>query len=73
MGITRPGRLVAVWGDETIKVGRVLVGDRVDEVNLSLVPEARPGDYITLQSGVAVAVMDEAEAERVLELESGES
>jgi hydrogenase expression/formation protein HypC len=72
MCIAQPGRLVAVWGDDTTRLGRVLVGDRVDEVNLSLIPEARPGDFIVIHSGIGVSVLDKAEADAALGLISGE-
>lgn len=72
MCIAQPGRLVAVWGDDTTRLGRVLVGDRVDEVNLSLIPEARPGDFIVVHSGIGVSILDEAEADLARELISGE-
>lgn len=72
MCLALPGRLVAIWGDDTIKLGRVLVGERVEEVNLSLIPEAKPGDFIIVHSGVGVSVLDEAEASRTIGLVSGE-
>ena len=72
MCIAQPGRLVAVWGDDATRLGRVLVGDRVDEVNLSLIPEARPGDFIVIHSGIGVSVLDQAEADAALGLIFGE-
>ena len=70
--MAHPGRLVAVWGDDTIRLGRVLVADRVVEVNLSLIPEAKPGDFIVIHSGIGVSVLDEAEADVALGLIYGE-
>jgi hydrogenase expression/formation protein HypC len=72
MCIAQPGRLVAVWGDDATRLGRVLVGDRVAEVNLSLIPEARPGDFVVIHSGIGVSILDEAEADAALGLISGE-
>jgi hydrogenase expression/formation protein HypC len=72
MCIAQPGRLVAVWGDDATRLGRVLVGDRVAEVNLSLIPEARPGDFVVIHSGIGVSILDEAEADAALGLVSGE-
>ena len=72
MCVAQPGRLVAVWGDDTIRLGRVLVGDRVDEVNLSLIPDAKPGDFIVVHSGIGVSVVEEPEASGALDLISGE-
>lgn len=72
MCIAQPGRLVAVWGDPTVRLGRVLIGDRVEEVNLSLLPESKPGDYIVVHSGIGVSVLDDAEADQALGLLSGD-
>ena len=38
------------------------------KVSLALTPEARVGDYVLLHAGYAINVIDEAEAEKTLEL-----
>ena len=56
------GRLVAVEPG-TGRRGRVSVRGAVVEVALDLVPEARPGDSVLVQAGVALALLrDEAGA-----------
>lgn len=37
------------------------------EVNLSMVPEAGVGDYVLVHVGVAISVVDEAEARQTFE------
>ena len=44
-----------------------LRGNRVP-VNLALVPEAAPGDYVLLHAGFAIRVVPKAEAEETLRL-----
>jgi len=62
-----PGRILeADEGD--FRMGRVAFGDAVKDVNLSLVPGARVGDYVLVNMGTAVTVMDEAEAFEVMDL-----
>jgi hydrogenase expression/formation protein HypC len=38
------------------------------KVNFSLVPAARPGDWVIIHAGFAISVMDEAEAHETLQL-----
>jgi hydrogenase expression/formation protein HypC len=56
-----PLRLVAVDGI----VGRGLDGDRIETVDLSLVPGARPGDWVLGFLGTAHSILDEDEALKI--------
>jgi len=38
------------------------------KVNFSLVPAARPGDWVIIHAGFAISVLDEAEARETLQL-----
>jgi len=49
------------------RVARVRFGGVVKQVDVSLVPEARAGDFVLVHVGVALAVVDESEARRVFE------
>ena len=48
------------------RAGRVAFGGVVREINLTFAPEADVGDYVLVHAGVAIAVLDEAEAARTL-------
>ncbi|MCL5073616.1 MAG: HypC/HybG/HupF family hydrogenase formation chaperone [Actinobacteria bacterium] len=37
-------------------------------IDISLVPEAKPGDFVIVHAGFAIQVIDKDEAEKVLEL-----
>ena len=50
-----------------MRMGRVEMGGIVKEINLQLVPEAQENDYVLVHVGVAISVVDEAEAARALE------
>ena len=48
-------------------MGRVELGGIVKEINLQLVPDARVNDYVLVHVGVAISIIDEAEAKSSLE------
>jgi len=47
-------------------MGRVRFGGAVKTVSLACVPDAHAGQYVLVHAGIAIGVIDEAEAERVL-------
>ena len=55
-------------GAEGRRTGRVSFNGAVREVDLSFVPEARVGDYVIVHVGIALSVIDEAEARETLAL-----
>jgi hydrogenase expression/formation protein HypC len=68
MCLAVPGKLVAITQvGEFQRIGKVDFGGVLREVNLTLLPEALPGDYVVVHVGVALSVVDEAEARQVLE------
>lgn len=69
MCLAIPGRLEEITNqlDETFRLGRVSFGGILKEVNLSMVPEARQGDYVLVHVGVAISVVDEEEAHKTFE------
>lgn len=69
MCLAIPGKLVSITGqlDETFRRGKVSFGGITKEVNLSMVPEANVGDYVLVHVGVAIGVVDEAEARQTFE------
>lgn len=56
-----PMRLVAIDGI----AGQACDGDRVETVDLSLIPEARPGNWVLTFLGTAHAVLPEDEALKI--------
>lgn len=69
MCLAIPGKLTAITGqlDETFRVGKVSFGGIMKEVNLSMVPEAKIGDYVLVHVGVAISIVDEEEAKTTFE------
>ena len=48
-------------------MGRVELGGIVKEINLQLVPDAKENDYVLVHVGVAISIVDEAEAKSSLD------
>ncbi|MBN8681073.1 MAG: HypC/HybG/HupF family hydrogenase formation chaperone [Chitinophagales bacterium] len=66
MCLAIPGKIVNITAqlDETFRYGKVSFGGILRDVNLSMVPLAREGDYVLVHVGAAISVIDEAEAEQ---------
>jgi hydrogenase expression/formation protein HypC len=70
MCLAIPGKLLDVseGGDPLFRTGRVSFAGIVKEIQLAYTPEARPGDYVLVHVGFAIATIDETEARRTLEM-----
>ena len=67
MCLAIPGRILNIEGDDPLlRSGRVSFAGVIKEVNLACVPEAAMGDYVLVHAGLALSVVDEAEAEQTL-------
>jgi hydrogenase expression/formation protein HypC len=69
MCLSIPGKLTSISAqlDDTFRIGKVSFGGILREVNLSMVPEARIGDYVLVHVGVAIGIVDEDEAHKTME------
>ena len=69
MCLAIPGLVTTITDqlDETFRMGRVSFGGIMKEVNLSMVPEAKPGDYVLVHVGVAIGIVDQEEALKTFE------
>jgi hydrogenase expression/formation protein HypC len=64
MCLAIPGKILSITKqlDETFRFGKISFGGITKEVNLCMVPDACVGDYVLVHVGVAISVVDEAEA-----------
>lgn len=63
MCLAVPGKVIEVLGDDPLlRAARVSFAGVVKQVSLTCVPEAKLGDYVLVHVGVAISVVDEAEA-----------
>lgn len=69
MCLAIPGKLIEITHqlDETFRFGKVSFGGIMKDVNLSMVPEAKEGDYVLVHVGVAISIVDEEEARKTFE------
>jgi hydrogenase expression/formation protein HypC len=63
-----PGRVVATADVAGLLMGMVDFGGVTREVCLGYVPQARVDDYVIVHVGFAISLVDEAEAQRTLEI-----
>jgi hydrogenase expression/formation protein HypC len=63
-----PGKIVEVWGEDILRMGKVDFGGVVREASLAYVPEAGIGDYVIVHVGFALSVLDEEEAKETWRL-----
>lgn len=70
MCLAIPGKIESINGqlDETFRVGNVSFGEIRKNINLSMVPEAKEGDYVLVHVGVAISIVDENEAKQTFDL-----
>ncbi len=63
-----PGRVLEIDGGEGLPTGRVDFSGAVKEVCLAYVPDVTVGEYVIVHVGFAISKVDEAEAQRTLEI-----
>ena len=68
MCLAVPGEIVSIEGTEPLQLTAVVrFGGITKQVSLACVPEAKVGQYVLVHVGLAITVIDEAEARRVFE------
>ena len=60
-----PGKLVEVYSQDGLPMGKVEFGGILKEVCLAYTPEAQVGQYVIVHVGFAISLIDEAEAEEI--------
>lgn len=70
MCLSIPGKLIEITNelDETFRTGKVTFDGIIKEVSLTLVPEAKIGDYVMVHVGAAISVIDEDEAKKTFDI-----
>lgn len=63
-----PGKIIEIYEQSGLKMGRVDFGGVIKEACLVYVPDAQIGDYTIIHVGFALNIIDEAEAQKTLEL-----
>lgn len=68
MCLAIPGRIVEIFDVAGLKMGKVDFSGVIREACLEYIPDAVVGDYTVVHVGFAISRIDEAEAQRTLEL-----
>lgn len=63
-----PGRIVEIYEQAGLRMGKVDFGGVIKEACLDYIPEAQVGDYTIIHVGFGISKIDEAEAQRTLAL-----
>ena len=67
MCLAVPGKLIEISSSEPLlRTGKVDFGGVVKEINLAFVPAASVGEYVLAHAGIALGVINEEEASRVI-------
>jgi len=62
-----PGRLLEVYEQDGLLMGKVEFGGIGKEICLALTPEAQVGQYVLVHAGVAISQVDEEEAQETFD------
>ncbi|MFN2213885.1 MAG: HypC/HybG/HupF family hydrogenase formation chaperone [Anaerolineales bacterium] len=62
-----PGKIIEIYENSSIKMGKVDFGGVIREVCLEYVPEAKIGDYTIIHVGFAISLINEEDARVSLE------
>ena len=63
-----PGKIVEIYQQDDLLMGKVDFGGVKREACLAYVPEAKVGDYCVIHVGFAISLLDEEQAQADLEL-----
>ncbi len=65
MCLAVPGKVLETQGDDPlIRTARVSFAGVIKNISLACAPEAQVGDYVLVHVGVAISIVDQAEAEQ---------
>ena len=63
-----PGKIIEIYENNGMKMGKVDFGGVTREACLDFVPEAQIDDYTVIHVGFAISLLSEEEAHKTLEL-----
>lgn len=68
MCLAVPGKIIEIYENAGLKMGKIDFNGVTREACLAYVPEAKVGDYTIIHVGFALNLLDEAEAVETLRL-----
>ena len=67
MCLAVPGKLVEIFEETGLKMGRIDYNGTINKACLEYVPEIKIGDYTVVHAGFAISIIDEEEAAKSFE------
>jgi hydrogenase expression/formation protein HypC len=67
MCLAIPGKLIEIYEEAGLRMGRIEYGDVVNGACLEYLPEIKVGDYAIVHAGFAISILDEEEAQKSFE------
>jgi len=71
MCLAIPGKLIEVYKEGGLKMGRLDYAGTIGLACLECVPEAEIGQYVIVHAGFGISILDEEEARKVYEVWQG--
>ena len=68
MCLAIPGKVIELFDENSLKMGKIDYSGTVNTACLEYVPGVKVGEYVIVHAGFAISVIDEAEAKKTLEL-----
>lgn len=68
MCLAIPGKVIDIYEEHSLKMGRIDYAGAINTACLEYVPEVQPGQYVLVHAGFALNVLDEEEARKTLAL-----
>ncbi len=70
MCLAIPGKIIQIDPeiDDIFRVAKVSFNGIVKQVNLTMVPDAKTGDYVLVHVGSAISIVDESEAKMTMDV-----
>lgn len=68
MCLAIPGKIVEIYVENDLKMGKIDYAGTVNAACLEYVPEVKEGEYVVVHAGFALSIIDELEAKKTLQL-----
>jgi hydrogenase expression/formation protein HypC len=67
MCLAIPGKVIEIYEEAGLRMGRIEYGEVVNGACLAYLPEIKVGDYAIVHAGFAISILDEEEAQKSFE------
>ena len=67
MCLAIPGKIVEIYEENELKMGKIDFSGTMNTACLEYVPEVEVGHYVVVHAGFAIQVLDEVQAQEVFE------